>query len=200
MRGLLLILLTMSFLGCSTWSAKRFAHSPEPGMPIKLMHREVDVITALLSSQYAKAIARKKPLVIDEMTIAETHPFERFARDKPEGLPASAIHDYLRRNAKALRLGSELGPLIPVRFLSSADLKQIFADDDGWKRFRRYFPGSPGSIQISRVGFSKDGGHAILYLGQQSDWESGIGGVWYLRKENDRWIVIEQFGPIWSRT
>ena len=74
------------------------------------------------------------------------------------------------------------------------EFEHIFRDGDGWARFRREFPESDGTLRFSRVGFDQDVTQAILYAGQQFDWNLGSGGFWLFSKLDGEWTEAGRAG------
>jgi hypothetical protein len=69
---------------------------------------------------------------------------------------------------------------------------------DGWQEFYKFHPKSPGIITLSRPGFSKDGGLAVIYMGNQANWLVGGGRIHVLEKKEGKWVKRLMFiGPQW---
>jgi len=60
----------------------------------------------------------------------------------------------------------------------------------GWAEFRKRYPGSPGKVTISRVGFSADRTQAMVFLGYQNGGLSGSYDVYILGRSERGWTVL----------
>jgi hypothetical protein len=60
---------------------------------------------------------------------------------------------------------------------------------DGWNRFYREFPRTPGFIWVSRVGFNRDQSEAYVYVTIQTRSLSGEGRVFLLSKVGRHWVI-----------
>lgn len=114
--------------------------------------------------------------------------------DLPEGL-----HEDFAEKRK-YRVGlRDIPARVPVVFLSGRDLAEIGRGatnpDSYWRRFYSRFPASSGRLAVSRVGFSRDGRHALMLV------DYGCGGlcggtVYYLlEKRTNTWQTIRVAQP-----
>ena len=78
--------------------------------------------------------------------------------------------------------------------VNDEEFHQIFRDGEGWERFRRTFPESDGTLRFSRVGLDRDVTQAMLYAGQQFDWNVGSGGFWLFSKTDGAWVESGRLG------
>ena len=60
---------------------------------------------------------------------------------------------------------------------------------DYWDRFYEKYPGSQGSMSISRVGFNTDGSEALVYVGNYAYDLAGEGFHVLLVRKGDTWVV-----------
>ena len=111
-----------------------------------------------------------------------------------EGLDEETLNDFLAKNREQhpsepdLNLG---GRLVCV---DDEEFEHIFRDGEGWARFRREFPESDGTLRFSRVGLDRDVSQAVLYAGQQFDWNIGSGGFWLFSKLDGEWTEAGRVG------
>lgn len=80
--------------------------------------------------------------------------------------------------------------------MGDEEFEHIFRDREGWTRFRQAFPGSDGTLRFSRVGFDRDVTQAMLYAGQQFDWNIGSGGFWLFSKLDGEWTKAGRVGNL----
>lgn len=196
------LLIFLCCYGCAAPEAKVPSELPaRPEKTVPLPSRELDVITDLLQAKYADSIDRGATLVIDDTTSMGAFTNSDYENDllksAPREVPREAILNFVAQNKAATRLGPELASRFKVYFLSSSEASIIWRDRHGWDRFYKRFPNSLGTIEISRVGFSRDGHVAVAYIGGQQHWLAGGGRVIYLRLIKSHWVIQAGFGPEW---
>lgn len=111
----------------------------------------------------------------------------------PQGLQAD--FDRVRGQRRAV---GQLPTSRPVVSLGADARRQLRAERDPrayWATFFRLYPGSPGRIDVSRVGLSRDGQSALVLI----EYGCGdlCGGTLYvlLQKEGTRWRVTRKAQP-----
>ena len=117
-----------------------------------------------------------------------------YLRENLEKLDETTLTDFLAKNREPHPIEPHLksgGRLVCV---SDEEFEHIFRDADGWARFRLEFPGSDGTLRFSRVGLDRDVTQAILYAGQQFDWNVGSGGFWLFGKLDEEWTEAGRVG------
>lgn len=117
-----------------------------------------------------------------------------YIRDNLEGVRGETISDFVGKNRERHPVESNLDPkgrLVPV---NDEEFRRIFRDGEGWSRFRQTFPGSDGTLRISRVGFDVGISQALVYAGQQFDWDAGSSGFWLFEKFGEEWIEVGRAG------
>jgi hypothetical protein len=204
MRALLLAIL-MAVAGCQGQQAT----SSERVSPAT---NELDVLVAYLQQNYDNCIKSNTPLVIqDTFSVAMLHmggrSYEAFTKsllaEASERVPADLIRDFCARNANSQRVWPELQTRLRVVLLSRKELELLFSSGqerkpDGWDRFYSKYPGSPGIITISRVGFNRTGDRAMLYVGSQNHWLAGHGRIYVFHKKGGKWECEPAYiGPSW---
>ena len=100
-----------------------------------------------------------------------------YLRENLEGLDEETLGDFLQKNREQHPIEPDLNPGGRLVCVGEEEFEQIFRDQDGWARFRREFPGSNGTLRFSRVGLDRDLTQAMLYAGQQLDWNIGAQDV-----------------------
>ena len=105
-------------------------------------------------------------------------------------VPRDLIRDFRRVAADQSRIGPfELGRG-KLHLLADSTLARFFGRrKPGWEGFYRAFPRGGGIVSLSRVGVSRDGHWAMLYVGRQGDWLAGAGYVYVLHNDRGIWRV-----------
>jgi hypothetical protein len=117
-----------------------------------------------------------------------------YIRENLEGISEETISDFVEKNRERHPVEPSLDPkgrLVPV---NDGEFRRIFRDGDGWNRFRETFPESDGTLRVSRVGFDRGVAEALVYAGQQFDWEAGSSGFWLFAKVGGEWIEAGRAG------
>lgn len=117
-----------------------------------------------------------------------------YIRENLEGLREETLDDFLAKNREQHPIEPDLNPQGRLICLSDGEFQQVFRDREGWDRFRRTFPESDGTLRFSRVGLDRDVTQAILYAGQQFDWNVGSGGFWLFSKLGGEWAEAGRVG------
>jgi hypothetical protein len=117
-----------------------------------------------------------------------------YLRENLEGLDEEALTDFLAKNREQYPIGPDLNPGGRLVCVGDEEFEHNFRDGDGWARFRREFPESDGTLRFSRVGLDGDLTQAILYAGQQFDWNVGSGGFWLFSKLDGEWAEAGRIG------
>lgn len=115
-------------------------------------------------------------------------------RESFDGLDEETLSDFLAKNREKHPVEPDLNPGGRLVCVGDEEFEHIFRDGEGWERFRRTFPESDGTLRFSRVGFDRDVTQAILYAGQQFDWNVGSGGFWMFSKSDGEWIETGSLG------
>jgi hypothetical protein len=101
------------------------------------------------------------------------------------------IADFVAKNRQPYPVWPELcfgDRLIP---LSDKEIRDIFAVNSGWDRFREAYPTSTGLAEFSRVGFDATRKEALVYVGVQFDWLMGSGSYQLMRHSDDGWHEVQ---------
>ncbi len=110
------------------------------------------------------------------------------------GLDEETLDDFISKNREQHPVAPDLNPGGRLMCVDDAEFHRIFHDADGWDRFRRAFPESDGTLRFSRVGLNPSVTQAVLYAGQQFDWDVGSGGYWLLSKSDGEWFETGRAG------
>jgi hypothetical protein len=117
-----------------------------------------------------------------------------YLREHLGGLEEETLADFLTKNREQHPVEPDLNPGGRLICVGEEEFEQIFGDAEGWDRFRLQFPASDGTLRFSRVGFDRYVTQAILYAGQQFDWNVGSGGFWLFSKPDGEWTEAGRVG------
>lgn len=117
-----------------------------------------------------------------------------YLREHLEGLEEETLADLLTKNREQYPVEPDLNPGGRLICVGDEEFEHIFRDGDGWTRFRLEFPESEGTLRFSRVGLDRNVTQAILYAGQQFDWNVGSGGFWLFSKPDGEWTEAGRVG------
>jgi hypothetical protein len=111
-----------------------------------------------------------------------------------EGLDEKTLNDFLAKNREQHPVEPDLNPGGRLVCVGDEKFEHIFRDGEGWARFRREFPESDGTLRFSRVGLDRGVTQAMLYAGQQFDWDIGSGGFWLFSRTDGAWTESGRLG------
>ena len=117
-----------------------------------------------------------------------------YMRENLDGLLEETLADFLTKNREQHPVEPDFNPGGRLICVGDDEFEHTFRDGDGWTRFRREFPESDGTLRFSRVGFDRDVTQALLYAGQQFDWNVGSGGFWLFSKLDGEWTEAGRVG------
>ena len=117
-----------------------------------------------------------------------------YLRENLGGLEEETLADFLAKNREQHPIEPDLNPGGRLLCVGDEEFEHIFRDGDGWARFRSLFPESDGTLRFSRVGLNPGITRAILYAGQQFDWNVGSGGFWLFSKLGGEWTEAGRVG------
>jgi hypothetical protein len=117
-----------------------------------------------------------------------------YLRENLEGLGEDTLADFLAKNREQHPVEPDLNPGGRLVCVDDGEFERIFRDEEGWDRFRRTFPESDGTLRFSRVGLDREVTQAMLYAGQQFDWNVGSGGFWLFSKTGGVWVEAGRLG------
>ncbi len=117
-----------------------------------------------------------------------------YLRQNLEGLGEDTLGDFLAKNRERHPVRPDLDPEGRLVCVDDREFHHVFRDGEGWERFRRTFPESDGTLRFSRVGLDPDVTQALLYAGQQFDWNVGSGGYRLFAKAGGSWTESSRVG------
>lgn len=111
-------------------------------------------------------------------------------QSKVPTLKRTTIDAFQALNTRQASLRRSFHPAIDYELVDSAQLESFFKKGGGdWLAFYKRFPGSPGIMTFSRVGFSEDGTQALFYLSNHCGGLCGTGMYVVMEKRNGSWVI-----------
>ena len=117
-----------------------------------------------------------------------------YLRENLVGLGEETLADFVAKNRERHPVQPDLDPEGRFVCLDDREFHRVFRDGEGWERFRRMFPGSDGTLRFSRVGLDRGVTQALIYAGQQFDWNVGSGGYRLISKIDGSWAERGRVG------
>jgi hypothetical protein len=117
-----------------------------------------------------------------------------YLRNNLVGLGEETLADFLAKNRERHPVETDFDPEGRLVCLDDEVFRHVFRDGEGWERFRRIFPDSDGTLRFSRVGLDREVTQALIYAGQQFDWNVGSGGYRMFSKAGGSWSEIGKVG------
>ncbi len=117
-----------------------------------------------------------------------------YLREKLVGLREETLADFLAKNRERHPVEPDFDQEGRLVCLDDEKFHHVFRDGEGWERFRRMFPDSDGTLRFSRVGLDRGVTQAMIYAGQQFDWNVGSGGYWLFSKRGGSWTERGKIG------
>ena len=147
--------------------------------------RELGVWSALVNHGLDPAT---KMVVLAEQTTGDAAAIARDATTtanvvKQLDVPASAFADWQGRNARVDAIDAALKLNISYQVLDPKTSKALFdgvAPAVGWEKFFKRFPGAPGLLRLSHVGFDDTLSHALVYVEHECGAQCGTGHLFHL--------------------
>jgi hypothetical protein len=161
---------------------------------------EAEVIRTLLDVGYTHdlsgSIGRLDVLLYDHFADVDDQPFgtfeeaEAWVRDSLPDVPRDLLTDFRRVGTDHSRIKPFTLERGDLQLLADSTLRRFFGKwKPGWEGFHRAFPRGTGIIEVSRVGLSRDGRWAILYIEEQASSLGGAGDFNILHREGGVWRV-----------
>jgi len=117
-----------------------------------------------------------------------------YLRENLEGLGEETLADFVAKNRERHPVEPDFDPEERLACLDDRMFHHVFRDGEGWERFRRMFPDSDGTLRFSRVGLDRGVTQALIYAGQQFDWNVGSGGYRLFSKTDGTWTECGKVG------
>jgi hypothetical protein len=116
-------------------------------------------------------------------------PHSDFPKQIPTWLPgirSDTLQHFLELSAHDSLVEPSLGSGFAVVWISRADIEQLGSRGGFWHEFYGRHPSATGYIELSSLGWSRDGREALGYCGRTSDSLSGSGFLVLLRYDSLR--------------
>ena len=155
---------------------------------------EREVLTACLALLHLGEGQVVRSLTRSGLQVSADERMLSYMRENLQGLDEEALTDFLAKNREQHPIEPDLNPGGRLLCVGDEEFEHIFRDADGWARFRRAFPESDGTLRFSRVGLDRGVTRAMLYAGQQFDWNVGSGGFWSFSKLDGEWTEAGRVG------
>jgi hypothetical protein len=154
---------------------------------------------------YAKAISAVFPhwqfdekrislIVIENQTRIDSYDGPDIADAVIRGVLPSVSADVLAdfRIKNASRTGLQPGPTLPIpwKAFDSSEMRGQFPAG-GWFAFYQRYPGSPGLLSVSSIGFNERGDCALVYLAYAYSVDGGQGHIFFLKKRSAKWTIAK---------
>ena len=110
-----------------------------------------------------------------------------YLRENLVGLGEETLADFVAKNHERHPVEPDFDPDGRLTRLDDGEFHHVFRDSEGWERFRLMFPDSDGTLRFSRVGLDRGVTQALIYSGQQFDWNVGSGGYRLFSKHDGSW-------------
>jgi hypothetical protein len=159
---------------------------------------EYPVFNCVLSHENYTGEGVEQVVVVENPTPLPTYFARTLEKLSMPGVPQTMADDLRSLSGQILCLENRFNLKKRVVLVSTAEIEQLFHAEDkmGWNRFRHRFPASSGITTLSKVAFDADHAHALVYVGNQRDWRSGSGTVFFLGRTQGEW-KIERSRIVW---
>ena len=117
-----------------------------------------------------------------------------YLRENLVDLAEETLADFVEKNRERYPIQPDFDPEGRLVCLDDAEFRHVFRDEEGWERFRGTFPDSDGTLRFSRVGLDRGVTRALIYAGQQFDWNVGSGGYRLFSKTGGSWTEMGRVG------
>lgn len=167
--------------------AKRFVLDPRPGSSINELDDRKIARLREIGSKFVEPIALPDG--------------RRASRPHIDGLEAAMVADWAT-HTRPSPTPRDLNLLLPVDWFTEADwaaLKPVVVTGEDvhndpapkWTRFHATHPDSAGWIRLTDVGFTPDGGRALIYVVRAAGAAGGSGRWFVLEKRDGRWVIAQ---------
>jgi len=155
---------------------------------LQIAAEEYAVYMAILGKDSKLFVVRDKSGVDN---FGEDNDFFKEAFEKAfKELKPETIEDFKAKNKEISHLEKKFPTKETYYLISDEELSKFFYRGLDWEGFNKKYPNSGGFYTFSRVGFSKDGTQAILFVAHSCGSLCGEGYYYFLRNDNGEWKVI----------
>ena len=156
---------------------------------------EYAVYSAILNSQFARANVQQFVIICKTRWVTNPANVDRVASD----VESDTISDFEANNEKSYLLDRRFDLKTPYVLIGDDEVEAmfnqkagLFAAGGGWTRFYERYPGAPGLVGFSRVGFDSRKGQALVYFAFQRNYLGGSGRFFVLSRADESWKVKKQ--------
>jgi hypothetical protein len=110
----------------------------------------------------------------------------------PQSTSTETLNDFKSMGRQVIELDRRIAINNSYSLVTEEERHHWFASREGIQEFQRKFPNFPRIILLSRVGFNRTLGEALVYSWSYCGGDCGGGGYYLLRKENGRWTIKQQ--------
>jgi hypothetical protein len=151
---------------------------------------EYAVYSAVITQMY---VPTKVIVLRNEVAVVGSDTPFRPLLNRLTSLSRATMNDYDAKN----KAPHPLRPLFtlpnPYVLIGQEEIDAVYQDQGaGWKRFAEKYPGAPGIITVSRVGFNAQRTQALLLLGQGCGTRCGRGLYVLLVKKHGTWEIAQE--------
>ena len=156
------------------------------------------VFNCVLSHENYTGDGVEQVVVVEDPTPSPTHFARTLEKLSIPGVPQTMADNLRSLSGQVLCLENRFNLKKRVVLVSTGEIEQLFHSEDkmGWNRFRQRFPASSGITTLSKVAYDADHAHALVYVGNQRDWLSGSGIIFFLARNGGKW-TIETSRIVW---
>lgn len=178
---------------CSMNSTETVTPVPTISPTPDAVREEERVYAALIETLYpADMLVIMDQTQTDVLDLASSETYQR-VEESLQHLSVETLTDFKARNDSSYPLRASMALGVRYLLFSQKDKQELFqVNQSGWDVFYNRYPGAPGIMTLSRVGFNKQMDQALVYLGVQSHWLAGSGNFFLLNKVNGSWVIDEQ--------
>ena len=173
-------------------------HSPAV-VPVEPTNAEYQVLSSYLSGKL-KADAEHSTLnlvIINETLGARDDP--RTTDEMYKLIPTlrtthrEVFRTFLETNHHSSNFQSLFVIPVPYQIVKSSEIQSTLGAANFWGRFYREYPHSSGLLELSRVGFNRDGTQAALYTSTRCRVRCGSGYFVIMQKDsNSEWKIVRE--------
>ena len=146
---------------------------------------EYAVYMAILGKETKSFVVRNESNLLNFLEREEVLLEEDFKELKSE-----TREDFQSKNKTSSKLERKFPTKAKYTLISQEELAKIFGGNLNWSNFHKKYPDTGGFSTFSRVGFSKDGLQALVFVGWSCGGLCGEGNYYFLKKENGEWKVV----------
>lgn len=178
---------------CSMNSTETVTPIPTVSPTPDAVREEERIYAALIEALYPEdmlVIMDQTQTDVLDLASAETY---QHVEESLQHLSVETLTDFKARNDSSYPLRASMALGVRYLLFSQKDKQELFqVNQSGWDVFYNRYPGAPGIMTLSRVGFNKQMDQALVYLGVQSHWLAGSGNFFLFNKVNGSWVIDQQ--------